>query len=564
MKRLSILKYGIKFSNNLFQSLGPFLLFLIGGYLAINGQFTIGALVAFLSAYEKVYDPWKEIIEYYQGYQDAKVRYGQIMASFNLEPQYLLGHHEENAKVLTGHIEVRNLCYSPDGNTLLLEDINLDISPGEHLALIGFSGSGKSTLSMLLGQLYSRSEGILSIDGYDIDALTKVEIARNISFVAQQPFIFTGTVRDNLLYGCNALYLAGALDELPGRAELIELLTEIGLADDVIRWGLRTTIHPKKVFPMVGKFLEMRELTLQEIRENFSHVVELYDPYSFLEYSPIAINILFSSYEGTPAISPLLGNHPFRTFLKDSGMEKQLVRLGKQIAETTVSFLGDLQDDDFFFQGSPMKREQFDLFIALLKKVRRKDITKAEPAVQEHFLRLALGFTPGKHKIFTISEELKEIIVVQRHRFLEEVLGIDLEQCRNGVLQRTIYDISQVAHNKHQLFFTPFCASQYLYTHPLLDNIVFGTVVDPDMLRSILGPMISQQFARRGLLDDILDVGLDYHVGSKGDNLSGGQKQKIALARALLKKVRFLFWMKPRQVSTTPRKPEYRDTSTRI
>ena len=60
MVRLSIFKYGIKFSNNLFQSIGPFLLFMVGGYMAIRGNFTIGALVAFLSAYEKVYDPWKD------------------------------------------------------------------------------------------------------------------------------------------------------------------------------------------------------------------------------------------------------------------------------------------------------------------------------------------------------------------------------------------------------------------------------------------------------------------------------------------------------------------------
>jgi len=61
LKRLFFVKYGIKFANNLFQSFGPFILFLVGGYLAIHGQFTLGALVAFLSAYEKVYDPWKEM-----------------------------------------------------------------------------------------------------------------------------------------------------------------------------------------------------------------------------------------------------------------------------------------------------------------------------------------------------------------------------------------------------------------------------------------------------------------------------------------------------------------------
>ncbi len=62
--RMNLYRYGIKFTNNFFQSLGPFLLFLIGGYLSITGRFSLGALVAFLSAYEKLYDPWKELMEF--------------------------------------------------------------------------------------------------------------------------------------------------------------------------------------------------------------------------------------------------------------------------------------------------------------------------------------------------------------------------------------------------------------------------------------------------------------------------------------------------------------------
>jgi len=109
--RLSILKYGIKFSNNLFQSIGPFLLFLVRGYLAINGEFTIGALVAFLSAYEKVYDPWKELILYYQSYQDAQVRYKQIMELFDHEPQFLLEAPASSPQNFKGSIEAINICY---------------------------------------------------------------------------------------------------------------------------------------------------------------------------------------------------------------------------------------------------------------------------------------------------------------------------------------------------------------------------------------------------------------------------------------------------------------------
>lgn len=83
-------KNGVKVLNNFFQNLGPFILFLVGGYLAIQGRFDLGALVAFLSAYEKLYDPWKELMDFYQVYQDASVSYGRIMEYFDVEPEHLL------------------------------------------------------------------------------------------------------------------------------------------------------------------------------------------------------------------------------------------------------------------------------------------------------------------------------------------------------------------------------------------------------------------------------------------------------------------------------------------
>ena len=83
--------------------------------------------------------------------------------------------------------------------------------------------------------------------------------------------------------------------------------------------------------------------------------------------------------------------------------------------------------------------------------------------------------------------------------------------------------------------FTPFCSSQYLNNQSLRDNILFGTVIDRDAIRAELGELAVEHFSEQGLLDEILEIGLDFHVGSKGDRLSGGQKQKVALARSLLK-----------------------------
>ena len=90
--------------------------------------------------------------------------------------------------------------------------------------------------------------------------MTKLDIAKNISFVSQHPFIFTGTVRDNLLYSCSALQRSGILAKLPDSRELITMIENVGLAEDVIRWGLRTVIPPRQAYPLVDKFVRMRDI----------------------------------------------------------------------------------------------------------------------------------------------------------------------------------------------------------------------------------------------------------------------------------------------------------------
>ena len=533
--RLSIIKYGIKFSNNLFQSIGPFLLFLVGGYFAIKGEFTMGALVAFLSAYEKVYDPWKEVIEYYQTYQDARVRYKQIMELLDHSPDFLLEAPERSVVPFSGTIEAENINYNISASIRLLSDVSFRLEHGQHLALIGYSGSGKSTLSMLISQLIKASSGSLKIGGHEINTLSKLEVACNIGSVAQNPFIFTGTVRDNLLYSCSTLYLNGLVDKLPERQEIIEIVKEVGLAEDVIRWGLRSIIQPQRAAPMISSFMHMRKIIQKKLMDEFPGAIEFYNADLFQHYLPIAKNIIFGSYGGAFSSRKLIKNKEFRIFLRDIGLEEPLTQLGFEIARETIEFLGDFKNDAFFFQGSPMNPDSFQDYERLTIAAQKNSLEKLKKAERDRFLLLALGFTPGIHKITTITTSLQQDILSARRTFLHRVAGVDLDQCRNGTIQLEIRPFQEKQPSATPKF-TPFCINQYLNAHSLGDNILFGTVIDRDLIRDRLGSIALEEFEQQGLLDDIMDIGLDFHVGSKGDNLSGGQKQKIALARALLKK----------------------------
>ena len=542
MRKLYIFKYGIKFSNNFFQSLGPFLLFLVGGYLAINGQFTIGALVAFLSAYEKVYDPWKEIIEYYQLYQDSQIRYKQIMETFDLKEEILIDLPDNERQTLQGKIEAKNLGYTINKDLQLLDDITFTLDAGKHLALIGFSGSGKSTLSRLLGQLFKYTEGSLKIDGHDVCDLSKIDIASNISTVSQHPFIFTGTVRDNLLYSCQALNLADKDYPMPDRATIIDMIKEVGLEADVIRWGFRTVIPIDKATPLVDKFLMMRQIVNQTLREDFKRAVEFYDAEAFLEYSSLLRNIVFGEYSEQNSVIEILEKHEFRAFLKSSDLEDKLIELGKNIAETTVTLLRDLREDEFFFQGSPMKPNKFDRYARLIDKLKSAKNYKLREKDKNRLLRLSLDYIPGKHKIYTIDNDLRTAILEARHQYLNEVEKINIEQCKDGTIQQEILPAGSLTTqiNGSSSNFTPFCSTQYLFNHPLADNILFGTIIDRDAIRDKLSALALSHFSEEGLADEILEIGLDFHVGSKGDNLSGGQKQKVAIARSLLKRTPLL------------------------
>ncbi len=536
--KLDILKYGIKFSNNLFQSFGPFLLFLVGGYLAINGQFTIGALVAFLSAYEKVYDPWKEVIDYFQSYQDAKVRYKQIMELFDHQPQFLLEAPVSESQSFQGTIETKNVSYRINESIQLLDDVSFRLEAGKHLALVGVSGSGKSTLSHILSRLYRQSSGTMTIDGQQIETLSQMEVVTNISTVAQEPFIFTGTVRDNLLYSSNALHLAGVIHELPDRQEIFEIITAVGLAPDLIRWGLRSTISPQRAKPMIASFLKMREIVREKLSADFSQAVEFYDVSRFLMYSPLAVNIMFGTYGIAYTTKKLLTHEGFRTFLKEEELEVPLIEFGLEIAEATINLLGDFGGDKFLFQGSPMKPDQLKDYQAIVMQIQRgRSWTILSKKDQDRLLLLGLKYTAGLHNITSLPRELETSIMEARPRFLDQVAGIDIESCSNGTLQT---EIVPLGHDQEagpaKTDFTPFCINHYLYSRTLQDNIIFGTVIDRDLVRERLSAVAADELVRFGLLDYIMDIGLDFHVGSKGDNLSGGQKQKLALARALLKK----------------------------
>jgi ABC-type multidrug transport system fused ATPase/permease subunit len=511
----SLYRFAIKVSNNFFTSLGPFLVFILGGWLTIKGRLELGALVAFLSAQEKLYDPWRELIEFYQVYQDGRVSYERTLAMFNVPVEHRLLPEGRSVYQLEKRIEVKDLSFITRDGIRLLDKINLTLEPGEHLALVGFSGSGKSTLALCLGQLYAYSEGRATIGGHEIAELSKQDIVANVGFVSQTPFIFQGTIEENLLYAYSAQHDGGSP---PALDDMIAALQQAGIFIDVLRFGLNTIIPPGERPDLVKAVIRVRHNFRQDYGSELSEWVEFFDESQYLYHSSIAGNLIFgTAIEPALRGTKLLTNPFFRKFLDEADLTRPLLALGEQLARQTVDLLGDLPPDEIFFKQSPLEPGELASYKTVVARLGDRNLHQLDQETRSRLLSLALRFTPGVHKMVALNDLLERLILEGRALFREQIEA----QIPGAV---TFYRLDE-----------------YSYGQTILSNILFGkTKTEQTQARERIYQNIIQLLIEEDFLEAAVAIGMQYNVGRGGDKLSGGQRQKLAIARAFLKRPRIM------------------------
>lgn len=513
--RWNLFKSGVKVVNNLVTNMGPVIIFVLGGYLTIKGELELGALVAFLSAQEKLYDPWKELVEFFQVFQDGSVAYYKTMGLYDVPIEHLMLPQGREPLKLLPTIETENLTLETVEGIKLIDGVTLTLNPGEHLALVGFSGSGKSTLSLCLAQLLSYTSGSASIGGEEIRNLTRADMVVSLGLISQSPFIFNGTIRENLEYAHAALhgqggFLAEKYD--PTLDDLIYVLQQSGIFVDVLKFGL-TTVIDRNDKAFAETIIQVRKSFQADFGEEINEWVEFYNEKLYLNHSSVGDNIIFGTARTEEFNTDNLVKNPFfMIFLNDANLLRPLLTLAIKLAEQTVDILKNIPDEALFFAQSPIRPDEFDLYTALVQKIKGQNLHQLTKTQQSSLLTLALRFSPGRHKTATMPDFLKELILEGRHMFREKLLtrGQDL--------------IS---------FFGP---QDYIYSQTILNNILFGrTKSQSPRVQEKINQSIVHLLVAEDLLERIIEIGMEFQVGTNGNRLSGGQKQKLAIARALLK-----------------------------
>ncbi|MCP4688492.1 MAG: ATP-binding cassette domain-containing protein [Desulfobacterales bacterium] len=517
----NLYKLGVKAVSNFFNNLSPLIIIGLGAYLITQGKLDLGSLVAFLMAQEKLAEPWKELLGFYQQYQDASVRYKRTMDYFDYEPEHPLEPADRAAHALEGNIEVRDMSFDTESGIRLLDDVSFSLGHGENLALVGFSGSGKSTLAQCVGQLYNYTGGSVSIDKKEVAEMTKKDVVNNIGFVSQTPFIFSGTIEENLHYSHAALTEneEGPDDDaLPSLDDSIAVLHQTGLFVDVLRFGLNAALVPDKHQDLIGQIVRVRDNFQKTFGEELADYVEFFDENTYLYHSSIAENLIF----GTPNVQSfdnahLASNEYFLKFLDDADLARPLMSLGAELSRQTVDILGDLPPDKVFFEQSPIGPEELEEHKILLNEMKTRKLHKLSDESRKKLLELVLRFTPGVHKIAGLPSILENLILEGRAMFKDMIAADEPEAI--------------------SFYKRP----DYIYSQTILNNILFGkTKSSAAKAVEKIHQSIIQLLIEEDLLETIVNIGMQFQVGSKGDKLSGGQRQKLAIARVFLKNPRIL------------------------
>lgn len=233
----------------LIASCGIALVMTYGNYLIINGELTSGSFAAFVTSLLLLYKPVKGLGQTLTGLQGTFVAMGRTFELFDLIPEIK---SEPNSIKMNGFdkkIEFKNVSFEYVKNVPVLKNLNLTVTKNETIALVGNSGGGKSTVVNLIPRFYDVKEGSIEIDGVDLREFELNSLRDNISFVFQDNFLFTGTIRENILMG-NKNATEADVQKVVAMAHLDEFLntlergldTELGERGTTLSGGQRQRV----------------------------------------------------------------------------------------------------------------------------------------------------------------------------------------------------------------------------------------------------------------------------------------------------------------------------------
>lgn len=270
---------------SLFSSLAQLTVLMYGIYLISQHQFSVGLLVSYLAYATNFYNPLRQLAALWASFQTAMAAWDRIAVILGLESDLKTTESTpistESSPKTTNNalVEFRNVHFSYATGKEILHNVSIELERGKTYAFVGPTGGGKTTTASLIARLYDPTSGTVLLDGKDIRSYTDEERTQKVGFILQEPFLFTGTVKENILYGNERYqnYTNEQLEKVIHDANLESLLNifESGLETNVTSGGDGISLGQKQLIAFMRAVLRDPEvLILDEATANIDTVTE--------------------------------------------------------------------------------------------------------------------------------------------------------------------------------------------------------------------------------------------------------------------------------------------------
>lgn len=552
-------KFFIKFLNNFIAQLTPFFFYSVGGYFVLRGDLSIGSMVAVLVAYKDLSGPWKELLRYYQRMEDIRVKHAQIIQQFN--PQHMLAaeiidHRPETLELPGREIQANNIRYTEDGLYFSIDGTSFKFPIDQHYAAVGLGNSGKDELAFLVSRLTNPSSGSITVGDRKMADIPESITGKRLGYVGAGAFMFNGTVYDNICYALkhqpiskqggdeskeieHERLLSRQAGNSPHRydddwinhaslglenpeqlvARIIETLTCVELDDEIYQFGLLSHVDQSKNTELTSRVMEARKQLRDKFREpDIARLVEPFDQEKYNLNMTVSENLLFGTVYGESINAEQLIDNPLiHKVLAEFSLDQEFLNAGVQIAEIMLDLFSDVEpDSELFEQFSFINADDLPEFNKLLQQTRQGGVENLEQSDKRRLMSLPFKLIVARHRLGLITEPIQQTILEARRRIhalaATEDLGIEF-----------------------------FDESSYNPRISVQDNILFGKLAYGQAHgQQKVNALIADVVETLGLRNEIIAAGLDYEVGVAGGRLSPVQRQKLGLARALLKAPDFL------------------------
>ena len=262
----------------LFAGIAQLIVLSVGIYLISTGNFSIGLLVSYLAYATNFYNPLRQLAALWTNFQVAMAGWDRISHILNMDTNMpvLESSIVESSSAI---MEFRDVSFGYDEGKEILHQVNFTLEPGKTYALVGPTGGGKTTTASLIARLYDPVKGLVLLDNKDIRTYQPGERADKIGFILQEPFLFTGTVRENILYG-NRQYHSFSNEQLEetiknaGLQSLLDIF-ENGLDTPITSGGESISLGQKQLIAFMRAVLRNPALlVLDEATANIDTITE--------------------------------------------------------------------------------------------------------------------------------------------------------------------------------------------------------------------------------------------------------------------------------------------------